>query len=366
MARQHVAVIGASGFIGNRIVEILHLGGRHEVRPIARRASGLALASRFAITGRVADALDPAALADALRGCEVVVHAVAGNAHTVRHAVPALYTAAERAGCRRIVYLSSAMVHGQSPPAGCDEATPLSEKQPLPYNAAKVVAERLLFSRRRSGRVEAVALRPGIVYGPRSQWIGGLADQMLGGEAYLVDGGAGLCNAIYVDNLVDAVIRCFDAPEADGEAFLLGEPAVPTWRAFYERVAEAIGVDIADISSIGFEARTPGLKDRLDTLRQSAPVRAALSALPAPLARGLAAFWEASGAMPAATAGGRAAGPIPTLEMALLHRSRHVPSWEKARSVLGYEPPVSSEEAWHRTWSWLRFAGYPVPGEADE
>lgn len=357
MARHVVAVIGANGFIGNRIVEMLHLGGEHQVRPVVRRASALALASRFRIEGRVADALDGNALQEALVGCDIVVHALAGDADTIVRSVPTVYHAAERAGCQRLIYLSSAMVHGQSPPPGCDETMPLSKKQPLRYNNAKVVAEERLFALRRSGRVEAVVLRPGIVYGPRSQWIGGLADRLLAGQACLVDGGEGICNAIYVDNVVDAVIRCFDAPEADGEAFLLGEPEPPTWRAFAERVATTLGIDMADVPNVGFEAHRPGLKDRVDSLRQSAPVRAALGALPASLARGLAAFWEASGALPVSSPSN---APQPTLEMALLHRARHVPSWAKAQRVLGYDAPVTPEEGWRRTRAWLEFAGYPV------
>lgn len=356
MTKHSIGVIGASGFIGNRIVEILHLGGQHDVRPVVRRASGLALASRFGIKGRIADALDPVALGDALKGCDIVVHALAGNAQAVICAVPALYQAAEQAGCKRIVYLSSAMVHGQIPPEDCDETSPLPNRQPLPYNNAKVIAERQLFNLCRSGPVGAVALRPGIVYGPRSQWIGGLADSMLSGEAYLVDGGAGLCNAIYVDNVVDAVIRCFDAIGVDGEAFLLGEHEILTWRGFYARLAEALGVDLASVPSVEFEDRGKRFKERLDMLRRSAPVRAALGALPAPLSRGLAAFWEASGFMPASPAALQR--PQPTLEMALLHRSQHVPSWAKARKMLGYEPPVPAKEAWRRTMSWLTFAGY--------
>lgn len=362
MARHNVAVIGASGFIGNRVVEVMHLGGKYGVRPIVRRASGLALASRFGLDGRVADALDPVALAEALQGCDMVVHAMAGNAQAVARAVPALYKAAERAGCKRIVYLSSAMVHGQAPPPDCTEATPLPNKQRLPYNLAKVKAEQLLFGLRRSGNVEAVALRPGIVYGPRSQWVGGLADQMLEGRAYLVDGGMGLCNAIYVDNVVHAILCSLDAPEADGEAFLLGENDAPTWHEFYARVAAALKIDMADVPSTGFTEVKPGIKDRLDLLRQSAPVRRALGALPGRLSRGLAAFWEASGAMPTTSA--QSGIPQPTLEMALLHRSTHVPSWAKAQDVLGYDAPVCPDEAWRRTLSWLRFAGYPAGNDA--
>jgi 2-alkyl-3-oxoalkanoate reductase len=356
MARRRVAVVGANGFIGNRVVEMLHLGDRHDVRPIVRRASGLALASRFAIEGRVADARNEPEMTRALQGQDIVVHALAGDRPTILGTIAPVYRAAEKAGCRRLIYLSTAVVHGQAPGPDVDETSPLSRKQSIDYNVSKVRAEQQLFELHRSGKVEIVVLRPGIVYGPRSQWVGGLADTMLAGDAYLIDGGAGLFNGIYVDNLVDAIVRSFDA-DCDGQALLLGEDAAPSWREVYSRIASAIGLDIIDIPELGFEEQAPTFKERLDLIRQSPAVKSAMRALPRFLRDGLGAFWAASGAIPS----GPLPGPSPTLEMALLHRSRHVPSWEKARRILGYAPPVDPEEAWRRTIAWLAFAGYPVP-----
>lgn len=358
MARHRVAVIGANGFIGNRIVEMLHLGGEHVVCPIVRRASGLALASRFALDGRVADARDEQATATALQGCDVVVHALSGDRATILGTLDPVYRAAAKAGCRRLIYLSTAVVHGQAPGVGTDETSPLSRKQAVDYNVSKIMAEERLSGLRRRGKVELVVLRPGIVYGPRSQWIGGLADDMLAGMAYLVDGGAGLFNGIYVDNLVDAIMRCLDGAESEGQTFLLGEDATPSWHEVYHRIARAIGCDIAEIPKLGFEERRLTLKDRLDALRMSPTVKSITRSMPRRLQDGLGAFWAAA----SAGEGEAPAGPSPTREMALLHRSRYVPSWEKARRVLGYSPPVAPEEAWRRTIAWLAFAGYPVVG----
>jgi nucleoside-diphosphate-sugar epimerase len=350
-----VAVLGASGFIGNRIVEVLYLDSRWRVRPVARRASGLALACRFDLRGVVADGFDVAALTAAFEGCDLVVHALAGDMRTVRGTVAPVYRAAERAGCRRMIYLSSAMVHGQAPAAGADENSPLPAEQRLPYNLAKRAAENILFRLGRTGKVEVVALRPGIVYGPRSQWIGGIADALLEGRAGLVDGGGGLCNAIYVDNVVHAVRLAAITPGLDGQAFLLGEDETPSWREFTRRVAEALGLRIEETLSLEFVAKPPAFRERLDLWRLSRPVRTILESLPRPLREGLAAAWGASGAMPPP-----ASGPRADLEMALLHRAAHVPSWRKAREQLGYSPLVLPPEAWRRTISWLGFAGYPI------
>src|SRR5690606_22847671 len=100
-----VAVLGAGGFIGNRVVEVLHLRGEHGVRPVVRRAPSLALAARFAIDGRLADARDEAALTEAFSGCTHVVHAVAGPPDVIVGSIAPIVRAATAARVRRIVYL---------------------------------------------------------------------------------------------------------------------------------------------------------------------------------------------------------------------------------------------------------------------
>jgi len=68
----HVAVIGATGRAGSRIVDEL-LSRGHEVTAIARSAAKLA--SRPGLTPRAVDARDDAALAAALAGHDAVVSA---------------------------------------------------------------------------------------------------------------------------------------------------------------------------------------------------------------------------------------------------------------------------------------------------
>jgi uncharacterized protein YbjT (DUF2867 family) len=138
------AILGASGFVGSRIVEMFHLGGLADVRPVARSMGSLARLSRFNLDWRLADALDQEALLKAFTGCETVIHANAGDPATIRDSVTPVYRAAINAGVRRLIYLSSAAVHGQAPLPGTDEESPLIRRQPIAYNSAKAWAERRL------------------------------------------------------------------------------------------------------------------------------------------------------------------------------------------------------------------------------
>jgi 2-alkyl-3-oxoalkanoate reductase len=355
---ERLAILGAGGFIGNRAVEMLYLGGRHEVRPVVRAAQSLALASRFPIEGRVADGRDEAALAEAFQGCSSVLHAVAGDLQTIVGSIEPVYRAAQAAGVKRIVYLSSASVHGQSPAPNTTEQTPLSRRQPIAYNNAKVEAEERLLSLRQQGGVEVVILRPGIVHGPRSFWVGGFADDLLAGQAYLVDGGVGICNGIYVDNLVHAVALAISSDIADGEAYLLGDSETYSWHDLLAPVGEVLGYPLAELQP-PVEEEPRGILRRLlndGTLKGIArrfprPIKAALKAGMREMAVSRAG---------AAGQGAASAPPVASLEMSLLHRCAWKLQHAKATRELGYEPVVTFPEAQRRTLAWLQFAGYPV------
>jgi nucleoside-diphosphate-sugar epimerase len=348
---ERVAVLGAGGFIGNRMVEVLHLAGL-DVVPIVRRSNRGALPGRFPLQVRVADALDRQQVRAALRGCDSAVVAIAGDARTIVETVEPVYFAAADSGLRRLVHLSSASVHGQSPPAGTDELTPLSDRQPIEYNNAKVRAEQVLLRCRAQGATEVVLLRPGIVHGPRSQWIGALADDLLGGRAVLVEGGHGLCNSIYVDNLVHAVRCALTADHVDGQAFLIGDDEDVTWRDLYAPICTALGMDVDDLPQPGRETvDSPGA-----WARRRGEWSAIRRFLPAPVRAGLRAAVEAH----RGAAVHVSAAPTPTLEQALLHTCGYRLPSSRARSILGYEPIVPFIEACRRSVEWLRFAGYPV------
>jgi nucleoside-diphosphate-sugar epimerase len=360
-----IAILGAGGFIGGRAVEMLHLSGAADVRPVVRHPHNLASASRFALEGRIADALDEAALRAAFAGCAVVVHAIAGDPATIVESIAPVYRAAEQSGVRRLVYLSSASVHGQAPPPGTDERSPLDERQPLEYNNAKVRAERLLLSLRARGATEVVILRPGIVTGPRSSWQTGFARQLLSGSAYWLDDGRGICNSTYVDNVVHAIHLASSAPGADAQAFIVGDAETVTWADLHRPVAEALGFDIRSVPNATEVEPPPSWKDRFHAFRRRPAVKSKLALLPMRLRRTLeTALSSAPPTQPSPWSHPSTdlSGSIPTAsrEMALLYRCATKLPHSKAAGTLGYRPVVSFQEGCRRTLEWLAFAGFPV------
>ena len=367
-----IAVLGANGFIGARITEMFALSKLTVVRPIVREYSSLARASRFDLDSRVADAFDQEALQAAFQGCDVVVHAVAGDIQTVLGTLTPVYQAAQKAGVRRLVYLSSGSVHGQNPLPGADENSALSDKQILPYNNAKVQAERMLSQLRSQGNVELVVLRPGIVFGPRSSWVINFADALLAGQSALLHRGRGICNSIYVDNLVHAIYLAAVHPAADQEVFLLGDQECITWADLYDPIAKALSYNLADLPEGMVAAQDPEQKpswmERLEPIRVSKPVQGFLSIFPHKLRvaayRAYETILEPQAGEPSMVR--EEVKPVISREMAMLYSCQYKLPHTKATRILGYQPPVSFQDAIRRTVSWLSFAGYPVKDEMIE
>ncbi len=356
-----VAVVGANGFVGSRIVELFHLSGLCEVVPVVRGVNALPRLSRFELPWKLADARKPEALAEALKGCHAVVHAVVGDPRGIEESAAALMPAITRAQIRnpRVVYLSTASVHGQSPAHGTTEESRLSDAQEVDYNNAKVRAERVLFADAARHMVELVALRPSVVFGPRDRWVTTLADELTRGVAWLINGGTGICNTVYVDNLVHAVRLSLGAPAAAlGQAYLVGDREQVSWSDFYRETALGLGFDPATIHRIptpSFPAKS--WTSKLDGLRASPTAQKLLAQVPRVVKgvakgaiKGLSPSPEYSSWYLPGTP-----SPAPSREMVLLQQCVYRLPHAKAERLLGYQPPVSFAEGLKATLDWLNW-----------
>lgn len=356
-----VGILGANGFIGSRITEMFYLTRFADVRPIIRSLSGLAVLSRYNLEFRIADALDQNALKNAFTGCDAVVNCISGDPGTILNSIKPVYHAAKEAGIQRLVYLSSSSVHGQMPAEGTDETSILEYRQPLAYNNAKVRAEKLLLKLRKKSKVEVVILRPGIVYGPRSSWITNFANDLLQGRAWLLDKGNGICNSIYIDNLVHAVGQALTEEDIDEEAFIVRDREVITWADLYKPIAEYLGFNLDEIHEPQEPFRIQNNESIIDSINNNRRIKTILSPIPKKIRlavyntlsailddKKIISPWDIP----------QPSEPIITLEKLMLYKCRYALPWKKAYKFLNYEPIVSFEEACSRTLSWMEFAGY--------
>lgn len=254
-----VALIGAGEFVGARIIESFHLGEGPSLAAIARHPAELTSAARFAVDLRVADFLDVASLSRSFAGCSAAVYVARIAPDDTKPAIHALCRAAVEAGLRRLVFLSSADVHGLSPAIGTDEKSALNTRHGDEALNALVVAERQVLTESRQLGLAASALRAGFLYGPRSDAFFALATLLRDENAWLLQRGDGICNSLYVDNLVSAIRLALKPKAPVGSAFLLTDAETITWRDFYHTIAEELNVPTSSIRLVDEPEPAPGV-----------------------------------------------------------------------------------------------------------
>jgi predicted dehydrogenase/nucleoside-diphosphate-sugar epimerase len=250
-----VAVTGATGFIGGRLVERLLLESSATVGAVVRSYSGLARLSVLPedrLRFHRADLADPSSdLAAVLADCDVLFHCAHGNRgdteerwRATTEGTRAVAEACAAAGVRRLVHLSTVAVYDGGDREMFDETAPYVELRPgdLGYDQAKIVAERVL--REIASDLEVVILQPTVVYGPwGGRWTTIALERLPADAAALPTASepGGVCNAVYVDDVVSAALLAATISEANGERFLVsGTPT--TWGAFYDAFRGMVGV----------------------------------------------------------------------------------------------------------------------------
>lgn len=237
-------VTGASGFIGGRLVEKLILYHGANVRALVRNFARTARIARFRLEMVQGDIADPDVIDRAVAGCDVVFHCAHDlqNAQRNLDGARVLAEACLRHGASRLVHVSSVSVYEPLPDGDLDESSP-AEPCGCEYADNKLAVETELLRYAHEHSLPLVVIQPTIVYGPFSKpWTIGPVRQLRSGRVVLPDDGAGLCNGVYVDDVVDALILGAQKDRAVGERFLISGPAPVTWREFYAAYERALGI----------------------------------------------------------------------------------------------------------------------------
>ncbi|MFU8762932.1 MAG: NAD-dependent epimerase/dehydratase family protein [Haliea sp.] len=236
-------VTGATGYIGRELCRQLLAQGTVLV-PLSCRGGALPC-------GRVTRAVDfrqDTIAGPLLEGIDVVYH-LAGIAHqrapaqqyeVVNHrATIALAEAAERAGVRLFVYLSSIKAMGPASGGGSrreDEVAPPAD----PYGLSKWQAECALRERFAGSAMAVVILRPALVYGPRAQgnlqW---LLRAVRCGFPAPPEGGAR--SMVGIEDLVQLLLLLSRVVAEGVHTWIVTDGEAYTTRQVYQLLCEALG-----------------------------------------------------------------------------------------------------------------------------
>jgi nucleoside-diphosphate-sugar epimerase len=245
-----VLVTGAGGFVGRALLD--HLAAAGHIAVAATRGAPLPN-----VETRIVGGLGPRTdWSAALEGIEAVVH-LAARVHRMRETAAdplaayretnaagtrCLAEAAAGAGARRLVFLSTIKVHGETTPP----ERPFRDDDPAlpqdPYALSKWEAEQGLAAVAAATGLEAVVLRPPLVYGPGVRANFGallrLCDSALPLPLGAVDNRRSL---IFLGNLTDAICRALEHPAAAGESFLVADREALSTSALVRRLRAALG-----------------------------------------------------------------------------------------------------------------------------
>lgn len=317
-----VCITGIGGFIGKRLAEILkEKGAIVSGLEIDSSLSNIMREKGFKIlTGSTSSQKDLEAL---LENQDFVVHTAAivkegGSLEDFREinvrASVNLAKKAKEMGLRGMIHLSSVMVYGFDYVENITEDGELRGEN-NPYCMTKIEGESEL-RKIMSPEFGIIFIRPGDVYGEGSKpWVVRPLELMKMGLFSLPDGGKGLMNATYIDNLILGILLSIEK-EAYGEAFNITDGTTITWRDYFHRLSKA-GNFREPLSLPTFVARA--LVDVFNFV---------FSIIQKP-------------------------SPVSTDGIHFILRKNPV-SIEKAKKILGYNPIFSLEEGLKRTFEWVQ------------
>jgi nucleoside-diphosphate-sugar epimerase len=350
---QTVLITGATGFVGGRIVEVFYLSGTAQVRAGIRQWPSVARIARFPVEMVFCNVLDTTQLARAMEGVSAVVHCVngAGNIH-VQGTQNVLHVA-RQAGVERVVHLSTAEVYGNVS-GEIDETCPY-QYTGQDYAEAKIEAEKLCWEACSHG-LPVTVLRPSIIYGPFStSWTIDVAARLQSGKwGVFQDFGEGICNLVYIDDLVAAVQLALSQDAAVGEALQINGPDVLTWNSYFQRFNRAL--DLPDL---------PILQPQASQLRSRVMDMAGATASVLLDHMGDAIWWLHRKSRLARRVLQIAKGSIDSTpsvrELQYLYNRKAHFSTAKAQQLLGYQPRVDLETGLQLSVQWLRHHGLAPP-----
>src|SRR5260221_190849 len=241
-----VLVTGATGFTGGHLARALKTRG-HDVWAMVRTPEGARHLPDAGIPIVIGDLARPDSLPKAVdNGFEVMyniaaLYRQAGLPDSVYHqvngtAVGQLIEAAAKAGVRRVVHCSTVGVHGDI------EQPPASEDAPLRpgdvYQVSKVEGEAVARDAAARTGVEVVIARPSGIYGPGDRRLLKLFRGVARRRFVILGDGKFFYHLTYIDDLVEGLRLCGEAPAAAGRTYILAGGEVPTLNELTGLIAE--------------------------------------------------------------------------------------------------------------------------------
>jgi nucleoside-diphosphate-sugar epimerase len=255
LRNKKILIIGGTGFVGSRLTEKLVLGHQAQVTVMSRdyrRASSIARYPVKLVKGNVTNVKE---VQEACDGQEIVIDCTYPSAGTkqerTKHAIQgaeALTEATLNNRITRLVHLSTISVYGTAKDGFLDE-TQVCNPSGDAYGDSKLACEQTLMEAHSQRNLPVTILQPTVIYGPFAGWSIGPLHQLKQGRVALPNAGQGNCNAVYIDDVVQAIILACTSAGTEGERFLISGESPVTWKEYYEAYQAIAGGELALLSN---------------------------------------------------------------------------------------------------------------------
>jgi len=240
-----VAITGGTGFIGRALV-LRHLAAGDTVRALSRRPSnqtGFPDAVRV-FSGDLVSEGDPVFLSRFVEGADLVYHCAGEivcesrmRSLHVGGTQKLIHAASGKIG--HWVQLSSVGVYGPHRRGVVTEETAL---RPLGmYETTKAESDQAVREAARQGAFSCTTLRPSIVFGAgmKNRSLSQMTAMINRGLFFYIGSRGASANYIIVDNVVEALVRCGQMPQARGRIYNLSDRR--SAEEFVAVIADALG-----------------------------------------------------------------------------------------------------------------------------
>ena len=238
-----ILVTGAAGFLGSKLVNTLLAQGKR-VRLLVHRRPTIDAGNHSSLDVITGDLGDPDVVDRAIRGVQVAYHVGAATngswadfeSGTIR-GTKNVVASCLRHGVEKLVYVSSLSVlqyAGLPSRIQLDESA-LMESFPEKrgnYANSKLEAEKIVMEAVRKHNLKAVILRPGSIFGPGAEEVPPYGIVPVGNRWIVMGNGNALLPLVYVDDVVDALLKSAECDEAIGQIIQLVDTEQITQREY--------------------------------------------------------------------------------------------------------------------------------------
>jgi dihydroflavonol-4-reductase len=231
-----IAITGASGFIGGRLMEEFS----------TREVVTVGICRSRYTKGNI---MDKDYLRKALKGVDLVYHcaAVVGGGHkkveyiTNTKGTENVIDIAIENHVKRFVHLSSLAVLGEYNHHREDsEDIPYASRWKDHYTPSKIEAERIVLARKEE--FEVYLVRPGWVWGPGDKTMKIMMELVEDGKFRFVGSGNNLTYFTYIDNLVSVLLRLKEIDDVcSGAIFNITDGYRLTLKEFVDKICQVLG-----------------------------------------------------------------------------------------------------------------------------